>query len=185
VRIQGDRLSHAAAKAGVGVDALAEAVDRTGLSGDRARTAVRNWMAGRDHPRCKQADITRLARAIGCEPKDIARFTSQVCYARGATRKARLLADLVRGRGVVEAENLLTFTTKRAAVNMRKALVAARTEAEEHAADVERLVVAESRVEEGPHIKRFRPKDRGRAHPILKRSSHIVIGLEERTGARE
>jgi large subunit ribosomal protein L22 len=47
-------------------------------------------------------------------------------------------------------------------------------------ADEGRLMVVESRVDEGPHIKRWRPKDRGRAHPILKRTSHITIGLEER-----
>ena len=51
--------------------------------------------------------------------------THQVCYSRGSTRKARLVADLVRGRPVDEALNVLTFSTKRAAVNIKKALTAA------------------------------------------------------------
>ena len=43
------------------------------------------------------------------------------------------------------------------------------------------LMIIDCRVDEGPHIKRFQPKDRGRAHPILKRTSHITIGVEERS----
>jgi large subunit ribosomal protein L22 len=94
------------------------------------------------------------------------------------------VVDLVRGRGVDEASDLLRFSTKRAAVNVRKAIEAARADAEEAGADVSALVVAECRIDNAPHIKRFRPKDRGRAHPILKRTSHITVGLQEREGAR-
>lgn len=168
------------------VDDLAAAVERTGLARhedpkrDAAKKAVRNWLAGRNHPRCKPQDVRRLASAVGAEPRDIARFVSEVRFHRGSTQKARLVADLVRDRSVEEALNQLTFTHKRAGVNIKKALDAAIAAAEEADADVTSLVVAESRVDEGPHIKRFRPKDRGRAHPILKRTSHITIGVEER-----
>ncbi|MDX2146929.1 MAG: 50S ribosomal protein L22 [Planctomycetota bacterium] len=111
---------------------------------------------------------------------DVARFVSQVKYHRGSPRKARLLVDLVRGKQVDEALNLLRFTPKRAAIDVRKALDAAVADAELAEADVTRLVVAESRCDEGPVLKRFQPKDRGRAHAIIKRFSHITIGVEER-----
>jgi large subunit ribosomal protein L22 len=180
VKLRGDKLKQLADAKGVTREQLAEAVSRTGLDGDRAASAINNWIAGRDHPRCKAADIAKLAAAIGAEPKDIARFTSQVVYHRGSPRKASLLVDLVRGKGVDEALNLLAFTTKRAAVNIRKALSAAIADAEQADADVTALYVAESRVDDGPRIKRFQPKDRGRAHPITKRLSHITVGVEER-----
>jgi large subunit ribosomal protein L22 len=177
VKIRGERLKSLAQKAGVSVEQLGEAVARTGLDGDRAASAVRNWMAGRDHPRCKAQDIAKLAAAVGVQPKDIARFTSEVRYSRGSPRKAKLVTDLIKGKSYLEAENLLRFSTKRAAVNIRKALNAAYAVAD---VDVERLFVAESRVDGGPIMKRFQPKDRGRAHRILKPMSHITIGVEER-----
>jgi large subunit ribosomal protein L22 len=180
VRLRGDTLKTLAAKAGVTPEQLAQAVDRTGLEGDKAVSAVKNWMAGRDHPRCKAADITKLAAAVGAAPKDIARFVSRVSHHRGSPRKAKLLIDLIRGRSVDDALNQLSFTTKRAAVNIRKALSAAIADAEQAEADVTALYVVESRVDDGGMMKRFQPKDRGRAHPIEKRFSHITVGVQER-----
>jgi large subunit ribosomal protein L22 len=180
VRIQGDRLKRLAEQAGVSIEQLAESVSRTGLDGDRALSAIRNWMGGRDHPRCKAEDIAKLAAAVGAQPKDIARFVSEVSHHRGSPRKARLVADLIRGKSFEEADNLLRFSTKRAAVNVRKALMAAFAEADRAEADANMLFVVESRVDAGPTIKRFQPKDRGRAHQILKRTSHVTIGLEEK-----
>lgn len=164
----------------MGVAQLAQAVERTGLSGARAVSAVRNWIAGRDHPHCKSQDIEKLATLLGVQPKDIARFTSEVLHHRGSPRKAGLLVDLIRGRSYEDALNQLAFSPKRAALNVRKALDAAYAEAERAEADVTALFVAESRCADGPRIKRFQPKDRGRAHPITKRLSHITVGLEER-----
>ena len=83
-----------------------------------------------------------------------------------------------------EAQNLLTFTTKRAALNVKKALMAAVADAEQAQADTTQLVVAEARVDEAGMIKRFQPKDRGRAHPILKRLSHITISVHERDSSK-
>ncbi len=180
MRIRGDKLRKLAEKAGVTPEGLAEAVARTGLEGARALSAVKNWLSGRDHPRCKAADIARLSAAIKAQPKDIARFVSEVRYHRGSPRKAGLLIDLIRGRKVDDALNQLTFTPKRAAVNIRKALNAAMAEAEQNQADITALYVAESRIDDAPQIKRFQPKDRGRAHPIIKRQSHITVGVEER-----
>jgi len=180
VRLQGEKLKNAIAESGVDEAALVAAIERTGLRGASARSALRNWIAGRDHPRCKASDVARLAQACGVSPRDLVRFESRVMHHRGSTQKARLVVDLVRGKPVDEAMNLLSFSPKRAAVNVKKALTAAVADAELADADVTRLVVTDVRVDEGPHIKRFRPKDRGRAHAILKRTSHITVGVEER-----
>ena len=181
MKLRGDELKRRAGEVGVSVDQLGEALARTGLTGERATRAVRNWIGGRDHPRCKKGDIERLAQAVGCRPADIVSFQSQVRHHRGSPKKAKLVIDLVRGKTLSEAENLLRFSSKRGSVNVWKALEAARADAEDAGADVGSLVVAESRVDRGPHIKRFQPKDRGRAHPILKRTSHITVAVEERS----
>lgn len=180
MRLRGDTLKKLAQQAGVTDDQLGAAVERTGLKGTRAVSAVKNWMGGSDHPRCKATDVAKLAAAVGVAPKAIARFTSMVRYHRGSPRKAKLLVDLIRGRGVIEAENLLKFTTKRAAVDVLKALRAAVSDAQLAEADETALVVAESTVTDGPVIKRFQPKDRGRAHRILKRMAHVTVAVQEK-----
>ncbi len=90
------------------------------------------------------------------------------------------MADMVRGMQVQEALNVLKFSPQRAAGMVSKVLTSAIANANENEADLNRLVVSETRVDEGPTMKRFQPKDRGRAHPINKRTSHIVVVVEER-----
>lgn len=180
MRIRGDKVEALARDKGVGVEQMAQAVARTGLDGDRAASAIKNWLRGSDHPRCKKEDIEALARLLECPVTGIARFTSVMRHHRGSPRKTRLLTDLIRGKKVDAALNMLTFTTKRAAVDVRKVLNAAIADAELAEADVTALVVAESHVGDGARMKRFQPKDRGRAHPILKRFSHITVAVEER-----
>ncbi len=182
MKLRPQELSRRASEAGLTVEQLAEAVERTGLTGPRAVSAVKNWLQGRDHPRCKKTDIERLAGAVGCEVKDIARFVSQIRHHRGSPRKAKLVVDLIRGRHVDDAKMQLQFSLKRASTNLLKAVDAAVADAQEAGADYSQLVVAEVRVDGAQHIKRFQPKDRGRAHAILKRTSHITVGLEERNG---
>lgn len=181
MRLRAKELKTKAAEAGVSVEQLAEAVSRDGLSGDKAQAAVRNWMGGRGTPRCTRSDIEAMATAVGCLPKDIAKFTSQVRNHRGSAKKAKLVADMIRGKGFEEANNMLAYSTKRAAVNFRKALQAAAADAEQLGADPSSVFVSEVTVDRGVHIKRFRPKDRGRAHPILKRTSHITVSVQERS----
>jgi len=101
-------------------------------------------------------------------------------FARIAPRKARLIADLIRGLRVDEAMTALEFSKKRAAWYYKAVLKSAIANAEEQDAEVSALFVKESRVDEGPTIKRWRPKDRGRAHPIMKRMSHLHVVLDER-----
>lgn len=159
---------------------LAEAIAEKGFGADDAESAIRNWMAGRDHPRCKASRITQMAGALKVAPRDLSSFTSQIRQQRGSARKAKLLIDLIRGKSVDQALNLLTFNTKRAAVNVKKCLTAAIADAEQAECDVTRLFVTESRVDAATQIKRFQPKDRGRAHAIIKPTSHITICVEER-----
>ena len=180
MKLLADKLKTKATEAGVTQMQLAQAVARVDLQGDRALSAVRSWMAGRHQPAAKLADVTKLAGALRCAPKDIVRFTSQVKNHRGSPRKAKLIVDLVRGRHVDEALNLLAFTPHRAAINVRKCLSAAIADAEQNDADVTSLFVTESTIDDGPRLKRFQPKDRGRAHAIIKRFAHITIGVEER-----
>lgn len=184
MKLQPSRLKERVEQAGVNPEQLAAAVERDSLKGASALRAVNNWMAGRDHPRCRTTDVAKLAQALGAEVKDIAKFTSEVRHHRGSPRKAKLLVDLVRGRPALEALNILAFNPKRAAVNVRKAIDAAVTDAQNNNADVDLLVVCESRCDGGPVMKRFQPKDRGRAHQILKRFSHITISVEERPAKR-
>jgi len=179
VKINPDKVKARMADAGVSIEALAPAVARPGLSADAAARALSNWIAGRNHPRAGVQDVRAIAEALSCRPADIARFESQARFVRSSARKARLMADLIRGRRVDDAVTLLEFNHRRAASMVVKALKSAIADAEQSEADVARLFVAESRVDGGPIIKRFQPKDRGRAHPIRKRTSHIVVGVEE------
>ncbi len=100
-------------------------------------------------------------------------------FARIAPRKAKLITDMIRGENAQRALNILKFTPSRAAGMVAKVLTSAVANANEAEADVDRLVVADARVDSGPTMKRYREKDRGRAHPILKRTSHIVVVVEE------
>ena len=100
-------------------------------------------------------------------------------FARISPRKVRLVADLIRGRDVQDALNILKFTPNRAAAIVSKVLTSAVANANEAEADVDNLYVLTASVDEGPTLKRWQPKDRGRALPILKRTSHITVVVEE------
>jgi len=104
-------------------------------------------------------------------------------FARIAPRKARLVADMIRGMGVDDAMTALQMSKKRGAYYLTAVLKSAIANAEENDANVASLFVSESKVDEGPTIKRFQPKDRGRAHPIKKRTSHLHIAVDVRRGA--
>lgn len=102
-------------------------------------------------------------------------------YARTAARKARLIINMIRGRKVQDALNILKFSPNLAAVLISKVLTSAIASASEAEANVEALFVKECRVDDGPVMKRIRAKDRGRAHPILKRTSHITVVVEQKS----
>jgi large subunit ribosomal protein L22 len=106
-------------------------------------------------------------------------YKATLRYLRGSAQKARLVADLIRGRNVQEAVNVLQVTNKHAARPMVKALRSALANAEnrEEGVDVDRLFVKEIFVDGGPSMKRLRPAPQGRAFRVLKRQSHITIKL--------
>jgi large subunit ribosomal protein L22 len=102
-------------------------------------------------------------------------------HARIAPRKARLVADMIRGKRIDEALTALAFSKKRAAWYFKAVLKSAIANAEEGEADVHNLYVSESRVDQGPATKRWRPKDRGRAHPFKKYTSHLYVVVDQRS----
>jgi large subunit ribosomal protein L22 len=100
---------------------------------------------------------------------------------RIAPRKARLVVDLIRGKQVGEAVAILKHTPKAASPVVEKLLKSAVANAEHnYEMDVNNLVVAQIFVDEGPTMKRFRPRAQGRASAINKRTSHITIVLSEK-----
>lgn len=98
---------------------------------------------------------------------------------RQSPRKVRLIADLVRGKKVADAIDLLTFTPKRAAAPVKKLLSSAVANAKNLNLPAEELVVKEIKVDEGATLYRRRPRSRGMANPIRKRTSHISVTLSE------
>jgi large subunit ribosomal protein L22 len=105
-------------------------------------------------------------------------------YVQGSAQKMRLVADLIRGKAVQEAVNVLSVTNKVAARHIEKCLKSAIANAEnrEEHLDVYRLYVKEIFVDGGPMAKRIQPAPMGRAFRILKRQSHITIKLDTRKG---
>ena len=88
------------------------------------------------------------------------------------------VVDLIRGKKADQALAILGLSKRRAAVFIRTALRAAIANADQAEVDVRGLVVTDARVDRGPIMKRWQPKDRGRAHPIWKRTSHITIAVD-------
>lgn len=100
---------------------------------------------------------------------------------RIAPRKARLVVDLIRGKQVGEAVSILKLTPKAASPIVEKVLNSAIANAEHnYEMDINNLVVEQAYVNEGPTLKRFRPRAMGRASQINKRTSHITIVLSEK-----
>jgi large subunit ribosomal protein L22 len=100
-------------------------------------------------------------------------------HIRISPRKVRMVVDTVRGKSVSQALSILEFTRKKAAVPVQKLLKSAVANAAENdgISDVDTLVIEHIMVDEGPTLKRFMPRARGRATPIRKRTSHIRISL--------
>ncbi len=109
-------------------------------------------------------------------------FTSKWRFARISARKARLVTDLIQNKPVDVALDLLRFNKKRAAVMVSKVLKSAIANADAQEADVETLVVSKAFCDDGPIMKRFQPKDRGKAYEIKKRTCHITIEVDEGKG---
>lgn len=99
---------------------------------------------------------------------------------RISPQKARLIADLVRGKDVADAINTLRFMPKKGARVMRKVIESALANASQNESiDVDTLYVKKVFIDGGPMLKRIMPRAQGRANRILKRTSHITVVLDE------
>jgi len=166
----------------IGLEELANQIVRGGLSRKQSLAAVKNWRRGLLKPKPRRVDIENLAAALSVDVNELVVWRSSCRYAPMSARKVRLATDLIVGRSVQDAMDILKFTRKRAAKMVDKVLRSAVTDADEQEADVDNLYVSEARVDDaGTRIgtKRWIPKDRGRAHPINSKASHIYVSVSE------
>lgn len=106
--------------------------------------------------------------------------SAKLRFARISPQKCRLVADQVRGKPVAQALQILEFSPKKASKIVRKVLESAIANAENNqGADVDELKVGRIFVDEGPMMKRFMPRAKGRADQILKRTSHLTISVAD------
>jgi large subunit ribosomal protein L22 len=118
--------------------------------------------------------------AIRRERTEINKCTAVLRTARISPQKARLVADQVRGLPAERAVNLLRFSDKKAAALIKKVVESAIANAENNAgADIDELKIAKITVDEGPTLKRFMARAKGRGTRILKRTSHITVVVGE------
>ena len=105
---------------------------------------------------------------------------AQAKWVRMSPRKARLVLDHIRGRTVPEARTILAFTSRAAATEIEKVLRSAVANAEaNHGLDGDELVVQAAFADEGPTLKRWKPRARGRVNRIRKRTCHVTLVLVE------
>lgn len=111
--------------------------------------------------------------------------TAKLKYLRISPRKVRLVADLIRGKKVEQAQKILQFSMQKSAVSILKvlnsAVANAKTNLQLEPGD---LLISEILVNGGPMLKRWRPRSRGQAYPIQKKSSHIKITVREISGTK-
>jgi large subunit ribosomal protein L22 len=111
--------------------------------------------------------------------------TATLRYLKASPQKVRLIVDLVRGKKVEEALQILRFTRKGAAKDLEKLVrsAVANAEQKENAPDVDDLVVSKIYVNEGPREKRVQPAPMGRAYRIQKRKAHITVHVSDEVKA--
>lgn len=139
-----------------------------------AEKPARTRAAKKDEPEAKPARRERAAAEAPARPV----VRAQAKYVRSSARKARLVCDHIRGKSVEEARAILAFTPRAVAKDWSKVLESAVANAEHnHELDGDTLFVKAAHADEGPTLKRFRPRAMGRATPIHKRTSHLTILL--------
>ncbi|HXK32040.1 MAG: 50S ribosomal protein L22 [Candidatus Nealsonbacteria bacterium RBG_13_38_11] len=112
--------------------------------------------------------------------------TAKLNYLRIAPRKVRLAADLIRGKSVKEAESLLNFAVKKSSLPLAKLLKQAVISAQNlFQLEPDNLYISKIMVDEGPKFKRWRARSKGQAYEIQKKSSHIILVLEEKTKTKK
>ena len=177
-----DKLKQLCRQKQIGAKQLASHLVRGGLDENKAASAVKNWQKGLFKPEPRSEDIRHLAAALSVRETDLGDWRSSYRFAPISPRKARLVTQLIVGRSVQDALDILKFTRKRAAEMVDKVLRAAVADADEQQADTDSLYVSCARVDDaGVRIgtKRWIPKDRGRAHRISKKACHIHITVTQ------
>lgn len=180
--LSADKLKKLCQQRQITVEQLAGQITRAGLNQKRAEAAIRNWQKGLLRPIPRREDIRRIAAALSAEENDLVVWRSSYRFAPTSARKARLVTQLIAGRRVQDAMDILKFTRKRAASMIDKVLKSAVADADEQQADVDNLYIAEARIDDaGIRIgtKRWRPKDRGKAYPIHQKACHIHLTVAE------
>jgi large subunit ribosomal protein L22 len=180
--LSADKLKEVCRERQVDIEQLADRLAGTRLNKKQAVVAVKNWQKGLFRPKPRTDDIRRLASALSVDVNDLSDWRSSYRFAPISARKARMVTQLIVGRDVQDAMDILKFTRKRAAGMIDKVLRSAIADADEQQVDVDSLYVSSARVDDaGIRIgtKRWMPKDRGRAHPINKKACHIDITVTQ------
>lgn len=180
--LSGSKLHELCEERNMSLGQLAGHLAHGNLSRPKAHSALKNWVRGLYRPAPGTRDVERLAGALGVEKNDLSEWKACYRYAPTAPRKARLVAEMISGRMVQDALDILKFCPNRAASMFETLLKSAIANADEQEADVERLYVLNARVDgAGRRVgtKAWIAKDRGRAHPIRKEASHLHIVLDE------
>lgn len=176
------KLNEICAKRKISSFEIATLIAHGGFDVKIATKAINNWRKGLLKPLPTTKDIETLAEKIGVDIAEISEWKASYKYAPSSPTKARLIADLIRGRTTQDALDVLKFEHRRAARMIEKVLATAIAAADESSADVDNLYISESRVDgAGRRIgtKTWIAKDRGRAHPIKKQACHIHIAVSE------
>ncbi len=179
--ISGEKLDQCLRKSERSLREIAAGMVRPGLGQEAACRALRNWRQGLFKPVPSAQDVENLTKALNVERDQLMTWSACHRYAPMAPRKVRLVTELIKGRAAQDALDVLKFANKRAAVLVNKVLRSAIANADEDEADLGRLYVREARVDEGgvrAGTRRWRPKDRGRAHSWLRLASHIHVTVD-------
>jgi ribosomal protein L22 len=170
----------AKAAAAKGAEAKAKGDEAKAESKKPAAKKAAKKPAAKKAPAAKEPVAEEKKAAVGKAPAKPRRkvVRAHARYVRTSARKARMVCGHLRGKSVQEARAILAFTPREVARDWSKLLESAVANAESnHELLEDDLIVREAYADEGPTIKRFRPRAMGRATPIRKRTSHLTIAL--------
>jgi large subunit ribosomal protein L22 len=180
--LSADKLKELCRQRQIGIEQLAAQLVRGGLNRKEAEVALKNWRKGLFKPLPRKEDIHKLAAALSADINDLVVWRSSCRFAPISASKARLVTQLIVGRSVKEAMDVLKFTRKRASTIVDKVLKSAVADADEQQADADNLYVSRAYVDDaGVRIgtKRWIPKDRGKAYPIRQKACHIYVTVAQ------
>jgi ribosomal protein L22 len=144
----------------------------------KPKAAAKKEAAKKPAAKKRAAKKTAAKKAPAREPGQRPVVNASARFVRVAPRKARLVADQVRGMPIDDARALLRFSTRSAAQDIRKLIESAAANAEaNHDLVADDLLIKDIHVDEGPTLRRYRPRALGRATRINKRTSHIAVAL--------